>query len=115
MVDSEGPTGRALELAGSATLAKARRRTAVAAVARPAAEVAGLLLVEGLGSPRGRAAALGLARSLARRPADPAAGGRAAAGAAGAAPLAALARLRILLIGHGRIPAAREANALKGA
>jgi hypothetical protein len=53
MVDSEGPTGRALELAGSATLAKARRRTAVAAVARPAAEVAGLLLVEGLGSPRG--------------------------------------------------------------
>jgi hypothetical protein len=38
----------------------------VAAVARPAAEVAGLLLVELLRSPRARAAALGLARSLAR-------------------------------------------------
>jgi hypothetical protein len=35
-------------------------------VARPAAEVAGLLLVEVVGSPRARAAALGLARSLAR-------------------------------------------------
>jgi hypothetical protein len=33
--------------------------------ARPAAEVAGLLLVEVLRSPRARAAALGLARSLA--------------------------------------------------
>ena len=66
MMDSEDPTGRALELAGSATLATARRRTALAAVARPAAEVAGLLLVEVLGSPRARAAALGLARSLAR-------------------------------------------------
>jgi hypothetical protein len=65
MMDSEDPTGRALELAGSATLATARRRTALAAVARPAAEVAGLLLVEVLGSPRARAAALGLARSLA--------------------------------------------------
>jgi hypothetical protein len=65
MVDSEGPTGHALELARSATPARARRRTALAAVARPAAEVAGLLLVEVLGSPRGRAAALGLARSLA--------------------------------------------------
>jgi len=43
----------------------ARRRTALAAVARPAAEVAGLLLVEVVGSPRARAAALGLARSLA--------------------------------------------------
>jgi hypothetical protein len=66
MVDSEDPTGRALELAGSATPALARRRTALAAVARPAAEVAGLLLVEVLGNPRARAAALGLARSLAR-------------------------------------------------
>jgi hypothetical protein len=65
-VNSEGPTGRALELARSATLATARRRTALAAVARSAAEVAGLLLVEVLGSPRGRAAVLGLARSLAR-------------------------------------------------
>ena len=65
MVNSEGPTGRALELAGSATLATARRRTTLAAVARPAAEVAGLLLVEVLCSPRGRAAALSLARSLA--------------------------------------------------
>jgi hypothetical protein len=54
MVDSEHPTGHALELAGSATLATARPRTALAAVAKPAAEVAGLLLVEVLGSPRAR-------------------------------------------------------------
>jgi hypothetical protein len=40
--------------------------TALAAVARPAGEVAGLLLVEVLRSPRARAAALSLARSLAR-------------------------------------------------
>jgi hypothetical protein len=65
MVDSEDPTGHALELARSATPAMARRRTALAAVAGPAAEVAGLLLVEVVGSPRARAAALGLARSLA--------------------------------------------------
>jgi hypothetical protein len=52
MVDSEDPTGHALELARSATPAMARRRTALAAVVRPAAEVAGLLLVEVLGSPR---------------------------------------------------------------
>jgi hypothetical protein len=64
MVDSEDPTGHALELARSATPAMARRRTALAAVASPAAEVGGLL-VEVLGSPRARAAALGLARSLA--------------------------------------------------
>jgi hypothetical protein len=67
MVDSEGPTGHALELARSATPAPARPRTTLAAVARPAGEVAGLLLVEVLGSPRARAAALGLARSLTRR------------------------------------------------
>jgi hypothetical protein len=68
MVDRADPTGGgALELARSATPAPARRRTALAAVARPAAEVAGLLLVEVLRSPRARAAALGLARSLARR------------------------------------------------
>jgi hypothetical protein len=65
MVDSEDPTGHALELARSATPATARRRTALAAVTRPAGQVAGLLLVEVLGSPRGRAAALDLARSLA--------------------------------------------------
>jgi hypothetical protein len=65
MVNTEDPTGHALELASSAPLATARRRTALAAVARPAAEVAGLLLVEVLGSPPARAAALGLARSLA--------------------------------------------------
>ena len=40
--------------------------TALAAVARPAGEVAGLLVVEVLRSPHVRAAALGLARSLAR-------------------------------------------------
>jgi hypothetical protein len=74
MVDSADPTGHALELARSANLATARRRTALAGVARPAAEVAGLLLVEVLRSPRARAVALSLARSLAgwlagRRPA----------------------------------------------
>jgi hypothetical protein len=66
MVDSADPTGRALEPARSATPATVRRKTALAAVARPAAEVAGLLLVEVLGNPRARAAALGLARSLTR-------------------------------------------------
>jgi hypothetical protein len=66
MVDREDPSGRALQQARSATPAMARPRTTLAAVARPATEVAGLLLVEVLGSPRARAAALGLARSLAR-------------------------------------------------
>jgi hypothetical protein len=65
MMDSADPTGHAVELARSATPATARRRTTLAAVARPAAEVAGLLLVEVLRSPRARAAALSLARSLA--------------------------------------------------
>jgi hypothetical protein len=78
MVDRAEPTGRALEPARSATPATVRRKTALTTVARPAAEVAGLLLVEVLGDPRARAAALGLARSLAgwlagRRP--PAAAG----------------------------------------
>jgi hypothetical protein len=67
MVDSAEPTGgSALELARSTTPTAARRMTALAAVARPASEVAGLLLVEVLRSPRARAAALSLARSLAR-------------------------------------------------
>jgi hypothetical protein len=65
MVDSADPTGHAIELARSATLAAVRRRTTLAAVARPAAEVAGLLLVEILRRPRARSAALSLARSLA--------------------------------------------------
>ena len=65
MVDRADPSGGALELARSTTPATARRRTTLAAVPRPAAEVAGLLLVEVLGSPRVRAVALGLARSLA--------------------------------------------------
>jgi hypothetical protein len=65
MVDRANPTWRALELARPATPATSRRRTALAAVARPAAEVAGLLLVEVLRSPRARTAALSLARSLA--------------------------------------------------
>jgi hypothetical protein len=78
MVDSADPTGGGLELASSGTPATARRRTAVAAVVRPAAEVAGLLLLEVLRSPRARAPALDLVRSLAgwlaaRRP--PAAAG----------------------------------------
>ena len=66
MVDSDDSTRGALELARSATPARARGITAVAAVARPAGGVAGLLLVEVLRSPRARAAALSLARSLAR-------------------------------------------------
>ena len=66
MADSEDPTVRALVLARSTAPAIARRRTALAAVARPAAEVAALLLVEVLRSPRARAAALDLARSLTR-------------------------------------------------
>jgi hypothetical protein len=66
MVNRDDPTGHPLELAGSATLATARPRTTLAAVARPAAEAVGLLSVEVLGSPRARAAALGLARSLTR-------------------------------------------------
>jgi hypothetical protein len=65
MVDRADPSGSALELARSATPATPRRRTTLAVVARPAGEVAGLLLVEVLRSPRARAAALGLARSLA--------------------------------------------------
>jgi hypothetical protein len=68
MVDRADPTGGALELARSAAPAPARRRTALAAVASPASEVAGLLLllvVEVLGSPRARAASLDLARPLA--------------------------------------------------
>ena len=79
MVNSQDPTGHALELARSATLATAPRRTALGAVARPAAEVAGLLLVEVMRSPRARAAALSLAQSLAgwlagRRPPPASAG-----------------------------------------
>jgi hypothetical protein len=41
MVRSDDPTARALELARSATPATAQRRTALAAVAKPAAEVQG--------------------------------------------------------------------------
>jgi hypothetical protein len=66
MVDSTDRTGHAVELARSASLATLGRRTTLAAVARPAAEVAGFLLVEVLRSPRARTAALGLARSLTR-------------------------------------------------
>jgi hypothetical protein len=66
MVDRTDPSGSALELARSAAPATPRRRTTLAAVARPAGEVVGLLLVEVLHSPRARAAALGLARSLMR-------------------------------------------------
>jgi hypothetical protein len=64
MADSADPTEHALELARSTTPATARRRTTLAAVTRPAAKVAGLLLVEVLGSPRARAGAGSLARSL---------------------------------------------------
>ena len=64
MTQGDGGSRGVLELARSATPV-ARRW--VAAVARPAGEAATLLLVETLRSPRARAAALGLARSLARR------------------------------------------------
>jgi hypothetical protein len=70
MVHRNDPTGRALEPARSATPATVRRRTTLAAAARPAAEVAGLLLVELLASPRARAAAADVARSLTRWLAD---------------------------------------------
>jgi hypothetical protein len=53
MVDRADPTGGALELARSAAPTPARRRTTLAAVARPAGEVAGLLLV-GSWAARGR-------------------------------------------------------------
>jgi hypothetical protein len=53
MVDSQDPTRQALELARSATLATARRRTALATVARPAAQVAGLLIGGGPAQPAG--------------------------------------------------------------
>jgi hypothetical protein len=46
-------------------LTSIRASTLAGTTARPAAEVAWLLLVEILGNPRARAAALGLARSLA--------------------------------------------------
>jgi Transposase DDE domain len=59
-----------LEPARSAPPATSRRRATLAAAARLAAEVAGLLLVELLGNPRASAAALDLARSLTRWLAD---------------------------------------------
>jgi hypothetical protein len=67
MAHGDGGSRGVLEL-GSVGRAVARRRVAaLATVARPAGEVAALLLVEVLRSPRARAAALGLGRSLARR------------------------------------------------
>jgi hypothetical protein len=86
MVDRADPTGGALELARSATPATVRRRTTLAALARPAGEVAGLLLVEVLRSPRARAAALGLvtiAGALTRRSAPACLGWRQGDHAAG--------------------------------
>jgi hypothetical protein len=67
MAQSDGNPGGALELPRPATPVATRRIATLAAVARPAGEVAALLLVEVLRSPRARAAALGLARSLARK------------------------------------------------
>jgi hypothetical protein len=67
MAHSDGGPRGVLELARSATPVARRRGAALAAVARPAGEVAALLLVEVLRRPRARAAALGLARSLARQ------------------------------------------------
>jgi hypothetical protein len=70
MADSGGDPRGVLELVRSATPVARRRAAALAAVARPAGEMAGFLLVEALRSPRARAAALELARSLVRRLAD---------------------------------------------
>jgi hypothetical protein len=67
MAHGDGGSRGVLELARSATPVARREVAALAAAARPAGEVAALLLVEILRSPRARAAALGLARSLARR------------------------------------------------
>jgi hypothetical protein len=70
MAYSDGSPRGVLELVRSATPVARRRAAALAAVARPAGEVAAFLLVEVLRSPQARAAALGMARSLARRVAD---------------------------------------------
>lgn len=67
MAHGDGDPRGVLELARSATPVAARRAAALAVAARPAGEMAALLLVEVLRSPRARAAALGLARSLTRR------------------------------------------------
>jgi hypothetical protein len=67
MAHGDGGSRGVLELARSATPVARQRVAALATVARPAGEVVALLLVEVLRSPRARAAAVGLARSLARR------------------------------------------------
>jgi len=67
MADRDDRPRGILELARPATPVPRRRVAALAAVARPAGEVAAFLLVEVLGRPRARAAALALARSLAHR------------------------------------------------
>jgi hypothetical protein len=67
MAHADGGSRGVLELARSAAPVARGRMAALATVARPAAEVAALVLVEVLRSPRARAAALGLGRSLARR------------------------------------------------
>jgi hypothetical protein len=67
MDHSHGGRRGALELVRSASPVARRRGAALVAVARPAGQVAVLVLAEVLRSPRARAAALGLARSLARQ------------------------------------------------
>jgi hypothetical protein len=67
MTHGDGGSRGVLELARSAAPVARRRAAALTTVVRPAGEVAALLLVQVLRSPRARAAALGLGRSLARR------------------------------------------------
>jgi hypothetical protein len=61
------PRGGSLQVVSPAPPIARRRVPTLAALAKPAGQVAGLLLVEVLSSPRGRAVALGLARSLGHR------------------------------------------------
>jgi hypothetical protein len=65
--DRAARVGGALQPVGVAAPPARQRLAAFVRVARPISSVAGLLLVEVLGNPRSRAAALGLARSLGRR------------------------------------------------
>jgi len=68
MVYSDDAIGRSLQVVSPAPPIARRRASAFIALARPAEEVAGLLLlVKVLSSPWGRTATFGLARSLAHR------------------------------------------------
>jgi hypothetical protein len=64
MVHSDDATGGSLQVVSPAPPIARRRVPTLAALAKPAGQLAGFLLVEVLSSPRGRPVALGLARSL---------------------------------------------------